>query len=135
MKTFGEVLKDMNSEQLINYIKSHTVYSVMRDKIEYILEQMSALEHVAADGQLKLKRNGLENDTWDVVVERDGKVYAIDWTPWEEAKGFLIDVEEIKKEVSIEEFVSMILYDLTFDGEDYQEREKKISELLRRIEG
>lgn len=124
----------MNSEQLIDYIKSHTVYGVMRDNIVYILEQMSSLETVAENGQLKLMRNGLEEDTWDVVLERDGKVYAIDWTPWEEANGFLIDVEEIQKDVSIEEFVSMILYDLTFDGEDYQEREKKISELISRIE-
>ncbi|RLQ91952.1 DUF6557 family protein [Planomicrobium sp. Y74] len=135
MKTFGGILKELNSEQLINYIKSHTMYGVMGENIEYILEQMSSLESVAADGQLILKRNGLEEDTWDVVVERDGKVYAIDWTPWEEAKGFLIDVEEIKKEVSIEEFVSMILYDLTFDGEDYQVQKKKISELISRIDG
>lgn len=135
MKTFGEILKELNSEQLIDYIKSHPVYSVMGDNIEYILEQMDSLEPVAADGQLKLKRNKLEEDTWDSVVERDCKVYAIDWTPWEEAKGFLIDAKEIQKEVSIEEFVSMILCDLTFDGADYQEREKKISELISRIEG
>lgn len=133
MKKFREILEELNQESLIAYLRYHFVYGVMENSIEYILNQMKSLESVSTGAQLKLKWDDF-NDGWEVVMERDGEIYSIDWTPWEEALGHLVDEEEVLKEVSIEEFVLMALYDLTFDGVDYTKREENIAELISRIE-
>lgn len=133
MKTFGEILEELNKERLMSHLKNHLIYSVMVDNIDYVLEQLKALEPVSTGARLKLWKDDFE-DTWGAAMVRDGEVYSIDWVPWEEALGYTVDVKEIVEEVPLEEFVLMVLYDLTFDGADYTEREKKISELNSRME-
>lgn len=133
MKIFREILEELNPENVLAHLKDHSVYGVMENSINYILNQMKLLESVSTGAQLKLKWDDF-NEVWGVVMEQEGKTYSIDWIPWEEALGHLVDEEEVLKEVSIEEFVLMALYDLTFDGVDYTKREENIAELISRIE-
>lgn len=133
MKILKDILEELNQESLIVYVRNHSIYGIMEDSIDYIMEQMKSLESVSTGAKLKLKWDDF-NDAWGVVMEQERKIYSINWIPWEEALGHLVDEEEVLKEVSIEEFALMALYDLTFDGIDYTKREENIAELISRIE-
>lgn len=133
MKIFKEILEEQNKESLLSYLKNHSIYSVMENSIDYIMEQLKSIESVSTGAKLKLEWDDF-NDVWDIVMEQEGEIYSISWVPWEEALGHLVDEEEVLKKVSTEEFVSMILYDLTFYGVDYKKREANIVEIIGRIE-
>lgn len=67
VKIFKDILEGLNQESLIAYLRNHSVYGVMEDSIDYIMEQMKSLESVPTGAKLRLAWDDF-NDVWEVEM-------------------------------------------------------------------
>jgi hypothetical protein len=132
MKTLHEYLKSLNIKKFIQVMKKYKVTE--REQESYLLFIERLITEVPINSDIILKLNFEEDNELAISgLNKDGNTFAIDFIPWEECLGYLINEANLVNN-TIEELIYSALYDMSFDGFYKEHKEEKLQELLRRKE-
>lgn len=128
---FIDILKDINHEAFKAVLSLQQLSE--KEEQEYIsfVEYLLGFTPVLSEGTLSFS----ERDDDDVVLhlKDDDMSYGIDFIPWEEVLGFQVNQDALLKSRP-EDFIFHVLYDMSFDGFEREERDSRVQSILDRIE-
>lgn len=128
---FFDLLKDINHETFKTVLSLQQLSK--QEEQEYIsfVDYLLGLTPILSDGTLSFSVRA--DDDIVLHVKGDDMPYGIDFIPWEEVLGFQVSQGSLLAS-SKEDFIFHVLFDMSFDGFDKEERDSRVQSILDRIE-
>src|SRR5690606_34287374 len=136
---FKYLIQNLEWSSFENFIKEKYKYSIEElPSYKKFIDDLKNMDinNIKEKGTLFLSNPypGDEGSSLSISIRmKDSIDYAIDFLPWEEVLAAYIDMKSLV-EHGVLEFVYQTLYDMSFDGFDYNTRKENIDNLVKRIE-
>lgn len=133
---FQQYLHQLDTNHFLDVMKKRHVKEAEQTLYLRFIEKLKQQKPKESDSTLncRMEESGDEGILLPVVtVSKDGKEYAIDFIPWEEVLSYQVHPNALEA-FSLEAFCYHVLYDMSFDGFDEEERQERFSRIEERLD-